>query len=112
MILERRLFVSSPHTLQELAEQIEVTRERVRQIELRVLGTVEKAIGPEIRIISTLLCEQLGPVIEADELERLIARVFNDGSLREPATDLARRMLKSQLNYSCVRRRLFRQGRH
>ena len=41
--------MSSPHTLQELAEQIEVTRERVRQIELRVLGTVEKAIGPEIQ---------------------------------------------------------------
>ena len=102
LILERRLFVSSPDTLQELAEQVEVTRERVRQIELRVLGTLEETIGPEIRIISTLLSEQLGPVIAADDLERLIAEVFNDGPLREPAIDLARRMLKSQLNYSCV----------
>ena len=102
LLLERRLFVSSPHTLQALAEQTGVTRERVRQIEVRVLETVEEAIGPEIRIIATLLREHLGPVIAAAELELLIAKVFNDGSLREPAIDLARQILKSRLNYSCV----------
>ena len=102
LILERRLFASNPHTLQELAEQIGVTRERVRQIELRLSRTFEVAIGREIRMIATLLREQLDPVIEAAELERSIAEVFNDGSLREPAIDLARRILKSQLNYSCV----------
>ena len=102
LILERRLFASNPHTLQELAEQIGVTRERVRQIELRLSRTIEVAIGRENRMIATLLREQLDPVIEAAELERSIAEVFNDGSLREPAIDLARRILKSQLNYSCV----------
>ncbi len=102
LLLERRLFVSSPHTLQELAKQIGVTRERVRQIEIRVLETVEKTIGPEIRIIKTLLSEQLGPVIAAAELELLIVKVFNDDSQREPAIDLARQILKSRLNYSCI----------
>ena len=104
LILKKRLFVSNPHTLtlQELAVRIGVTRERVRQIELRALETVEEAVGREIRIIAALLCDQLGPVIAVAEFERLVAEVFNDGLLREPAIDLARRMLKSRLNYSCL----------
>ena len=102
LILERRLFVSSPHTLRELAEQIGVTRERVRQIELRLLETVEEAVGPELSIIAALLSERLGPVVAVAEFDRLIDDVFNDDSLREPSIDLARRMIKSQLNYSCI----------
>ena len=102
LILERRLFVSGPHTLQELAEQIGVTRERVRQIELRVLGAVEETVGSEISIITALLREQLGPVIAAAEFERSIADVFNYGSLTEPAINLASRILKSRLSYKCV----------
>ena len=102
LILERRLFVSSPHTLQELAEQIGVTRERVRQIELRVLGTVEETVGSEISIIAALLREQLGPVIAAAEFERSIADVFNYDSLTESTINLASRTLKSRLSYKCV----------
>ena len=102
LILEQRLFVSSPHTLQELADQIGVTRERVRQVELGALKTVEDTVGSEISIIATLLIEQLEPIITSAEFERLIADVFNDGSLMGPAIDLARWMLKSRLNYSCV----------
>ena len=102
LILERRLFVSNPHTLQGLADQIGVTRERVRQIERQVLRTVEDTVGPEISILTTLLTDQLAPVIATTEFERLIAAVFNDNSLMKPAVNLARRMLKSRLNYSCV----------
>ena len=102
LILEQRLFVSSPHTLQELADQIGVTRERVRQVELRVLETVEDTVGSEISIIASLLIEQLGPVIASAEFERLIVDVFDDGLLMEPAIALTRRILKSRLNYSCA----------
>ena len=102
LILEQRLFVSSPHTLQELADQIGVTRERVRQIERQVLRTVEDTVGSEISLIATLLIDQLGPVIAAAEFERLITDVFNDSSLMKPTVNLVRRMLKSRLNYSCV----------
>ena len=102
LILERRLFASSPHTLQELAAQIGVTRERVRQIEVKVLGTVAAASGSEITIITALLSEKLGPVVAAAEFERSIADVFNDGPLTDPEIDLARRILRSRLNYSCV----------
>ena len=102
LILERRLFASSPHTLQELAEQIGVTRERVRQIEVKVLGTVAAASDSEVTIITALLSEKLGPVVSAAEFERSIADVFNDGPLTDPEIDLARRILRSRLNYSCV----------
>ena len=102
LILEQRLFVSSPHTLQELADQIGVTTERVRQVELRVLETVEDTVGSEISVIASLLIEQLGPITASAEFERLIVDVFDDGLLIEPAIALARRILKSRLNYSCA----------
>lgn len=102
LILEQRLFASNPYTLQGLADQIGVTRERVRQIERRVLRIVEDTVGPEISVITTLLTDQLGPVIATTEFERLIADVFKDNSLMKPAVNLARQMLKSRLNYSCV----------
>ena len=102
LILEQRIFVPSPRTLQELAEQIGVTRERVRQLELRTLDTVEDAVGSEISILATLLSEQLDPLITSAEFERLVADVFADGSPMEPASHLACRILKSRLNYSCA----------
>ena len=102
LILEQRLFVSNPRTLQSLAEQIDVTRERVRQIEQQTLRTIDTAVGSEISTIATLLGEQIGPIITAVEFERLIVDVFNDGSSRTSAINLACRILKFRLDYSCV----------
>ena len=102
LILEQRLFVSSPRTLQHLAEQFDVTRERVRQIEQKTIRIIDKAVGSEISTIATLLGERIGPIVTAIEFERLIIDVFNDGSSRASAINLACRILKSRLDYSCV----------
>ena len=102
LILEQRLFVSSPRTLQHLAEQFDVTRERVRQIEQKTIRIIDKAVGSEISTIATLLGERIGPIVTAVEFERLIIDVFNDGSSRASAINLACRILNSRLDYSCV----------
>ena len=102
LILNQRLFVSNPPTLQELAERIGVSRERVRQMEQRVLEAVKEKVDAEFSVIATFVSEQLDPITTAVELDHSIARVFNDDSLEAPAIDLACRILRSRLNYSCV----------
>ena len=102
LILERRLIVASPVTLQELAEQIGITRERVRQIAVEVLGIVEETVGEEASIVAALISKQLDPIIPEADFELLITEVFNDDMQRQSAVELGRRIIKSRLNYSCV----------
>lgn len=102
LILKRRLLANSPNTLQELGKQIGVTRERIRQIELGVLDSIENAVGPEISIATSLLNERLGPVTSVTKIEKLIADFFDSLSTNQTEIDLANCLIKSRLNYSCV----------
>ena len=102
LILERRLFAYSPQVLGELGQLIGVSGERVRQIEQRLQQAVEDLVGPEIGVVAAILGDQIGPVVAISELDRLITNVFTYRSGKEPSIDLALRMVKSRLNYSCV----------
>ena len=101
LILERRLFTSTPQVLGELGQLVGVSRERVRQIEKRLQQTVEMRVGTEIDIVAALLGEQMRPIMDAVELDSLISNVFT-GSEEKQSVDIAVQMVKSRLNYSCV----------
>ena len=101
LILERRLFADTPQRLEELGQLVEVSRERVRQIEKWLRQAVETRVGTEIGIVAALLGEQMMPIIDAVELDSLISKVFT-GSEEKLSVDIAVQMVKSRLNYSCV----------
>ena len=101
LILERRVFVDTPQRLEELGQLVEVSRQRVGQIEKRLQQTVEMRVGTEIDIVAALLGEQMRPIMDAVELDTLISKMFT-GSEEKLAVDIAVWMVKSHLNYSCV----------
>ena len=101
LILERRLFADTPQRLEELGQLVEVSRERVRQIEKRLRQAVEMRVGTEIGIVAALLGGQMRPIIDAVELDTLISKMFT-GSEEKLSVDIAVQMVKSRLNYSCV----------
>ena len=101
LILERRLFADTPQRLEELGQLVEVSRERVRQIEKRLRQAVEMRVGTEIGIVAALLGGQMRPIIDAVELDSLISKMFT-GSEEKLSVDIAVQMVKSRLNYSCV----------
>ena len=100
LILDQRLLSPSRQPLQQLGDQLGITRERVRQIEQRLTGTINSNIGPQLRVITALARRQLDPVIAAGDLDDRIAELFANHDDRQ-AEELAGRLLKDQLEYSC-----------
>ena len=100
--LDRRLFADKPMSLAEVGRQTGVTGEAVRRIQHRVRETLNETLGSEIGAIETFVTERLPPVIKAVEFDGVIAGMFDDESSTVEATDLARRILRSRLNYSCA----------
>ena len=102
MVLDSRLFTRNPKTLAETAQVAGITREGLRQKQLRVQKLVDEAVGPEIGVLGTFVAERLGPVVLDSEFESVVASVFDDEVSTVAAADLARRILTSRLNYSCA----------
>ena len=100
LILKHRLLSSPRRTLQELGNQLGVTRERVRQIQARLADKIDSYIGSQLRVITTLARQRLSPVIAAGDLDDRIVELFFDHNDRE-AVELAGTLLKNQLDYSC-----------
>jgi RNA polymerase sigma factor (sigma-70 family) len=73
-ILARRFFADRPQTLEEIAIEIGVTRERVRQIEARARAELVQALEPggSLSTIGASVRELIGTVLPLDELLRLV----------------------------------------
>jgi len=93
-ILEERLYCDDPKTLEQLGKQWEITRERVRQIQVRLQKRIRAEIGPLARVISALVGQELGPIIAEGSLEDCIRELL-------PNSTLGRRILREHLGYSC-----------
>ena len=102
LIVNKRLFTDDPVSLKEVGLQAGVTRERIRQIQCRVQESVDETVGSEIGTIRKFVAEKIGPVVSSAEFESVVAGVFDDESSTEEATELARRILRSALDYSCL----------
>ena len=77
MVLEHRILRPEPMTLEAVGQELEVTRERVRQIQLRVTNSLRDAVDSQITTIANLLREHLPPVLTDDELSRSAVRTFS-----------------------------------
>ena len=105
LILERRILTPEPATLEEIARGVDLTRERIRQLEKPLRGAVESTIGHPITVIATLMGEQLGPIASESGLEERISSTFPatvSPNADESAVDVARHLLREQLGYSGI----------
>ena len=79
-VVRTRLTQSPPATLEKVGLQLGVTRERVRQIEVKLKPKIEAAFGQELHVIASTLQERLDPLTPAHELERQIDQISPDAS--------------------------------
>lgn len=76
IILEHRTLASPGKTLEHIGSLIGVSRERIRQVESRLEGKVHKALGEEIKVLASVLKEQLGHLVGEAELEKRLEEVL------------------------------------
>ncbi len=77
-IVQARLIQSPPAALQKVGNLIGVTRERVRQIQVKLESKIEAALGTELHVVAFTLQERLDPVTSAIELKRRIEQITSD----------------------------------
>ena len=77
-----------------------VSRERVRQIERKLDEEIQQRVGKEIGIIAAILGEKLPPVIDIEELDHVISKLFARSG-EKLSVWLAVKLVNSRLNYSC-----------
>lgn len=94
-ILAKRFFADDPLTLEELAEPLSLTRERVRQLESKARAQLVRALdddGP-LAAIGTAIRELIGTVLPLDDLLRLVPSLADVvDSVGQPAWRVLDRM--------------------
>ena len=97
-IIEHRLLRTPATTLEEVGKQVGVTRERIRQVQVKIERKVQAALGRGMRIIASALKEKLGQVVAQSEVERRIdTLLLDDGDL---ATRLVRKAIIDEMGLS------------
>lgn len=99
-ILEQREFSSTPRKLDEIGEELGVTRERVRQLEARAREALEERVAPLVGRIAGVVRSRLGPVVAQAVIEEEVNALFADE--QRLGTRIARQMLTIALGYSVV----------
>ena len=100
LIINRRLLSPRPQTFQELGDQLGITRERVRQVQQRLVHTLSIDVGPQLRVIAAVVRKQLGPVVASSALHSRVAEIFSHYEDRK-VSEMAEHLLKEHLGYSC-----------
>ena len=90
-IIKRRLLEVPEATLGEVASSVGVTRERIRQLQIKIEQKLQYALGDSIRTIASTLKEQIGSVIESSEVDRRLEELLGADQ------DLARSVLRRAL---------------
>ena len=99
-IAQRRFVDTSKCTLQELGDQLELTRERIRQLEAKVIERFERTIGDQIETLSKQLVDKYGAMIPKESFVNTIDAELIGVSSRNKAlfTKIFLRYLKYYFN--------------
>lgn len=96
-IVDHRILASPPKTLERVGVFLDITRERVRQIQVRVEAKLDERIGGDVRVMALVATERLGPVAGESEMDRCLRALSPDAT---PGGALVRQALRNKLAYT------------
>ena len=96
-VVEYRLAFEPPKTLEVVGSLVGVTRERVRQIQVKVSERVSKAVGHHVGLAASVLKEQLEPIVPRLEFDLRLDEMLTPGPTL--ANALIRRELLAAMRY-------------
>ena len=75
-IIEQRLLRTPARTLEDVGSQVGVTRERIRQIQVRLEKKIWSALGGSLQVIASTLKDEFGHLVSQSELEARIEKLL------------------------------------
>ena len=97
-IIEHRLVRTPATTLEEVGKQVGVTRERIRQVQIKIERRLQATLGRGMRIVASALKERLGHLAEESWVERRFEELLPaDQGL---ATRLLRKALLDEMGFT------------
>ena len=101
VVIEQRLCAEDPSSLAAIAAELGISRQRVFQIQTRLMARIKSRVGKNLYVLAQLLGSRLPPLLTSEELNAHISRVFpREDSL---AGRLARNLFRRELRYSRVK---------
>lgn len=97
MLLDERIYRRRPKTLQQLGDAMGITRERVRQIEMKLRRRQAVLPGRAASVLAGALALRLAPILPTEELDREVDALFAGNAGPEAA--LACRVVREALGY-------------
>ena len=92
-ILERRIVARSPQTLSEVAAELSLTRERIRQIQVKVRERIEDELGADVAKFAAVVKDELGSAVRESKVEAFIKGLLID--TESPAGRLTSHVVKA-----------------
>ena len=98
-IVDHRILASPPKTLEKVGLFLDITRERVRQIQAGVEAKLKEQIGGDVQVMAMVASERLGSVAGEPEMDRCL-RALSPGAT--PSGALVRQALRTELAYTSI----------
>ena len=99
IVVEHRMLREPQPTLAEVGLLLGVTRERIRQHQVKVEARILEAMGSELRLVASVLGGKLEPIMAEQAFHRRIDATL--GSSDGTAQRLFRRAVVAELGYTC-----------
>lgn len=80
MILQYRVLQEPAKTLEEIGSMVGLTRERIRQLQVRLERRIHDSLGNELELLASVLKEELGHWAPEGEVDGRIADLLSAGS--------------------------------
>ncbi len=96
-IADHRILASPPKTLSRIGDFLDITRERVRQIQSRIEQQISADFGADLQIVALIAKDQLGHVIEESGVDEYLQALLPEET---PGALLVRPMLMAKLEYA------------
>ena len=97
LVVEHRLLRKPPMTLEEVGTLAGVTRERIRQIQVKVESKVTQAMGIEMRLVASDLQEELAPIMLEQAFVRKVDTKLETGT--DQSELFLRRAVVAEMGY-------------
>ena len=98
IVVEHRLLREPKTTLEKVGSLVGVTRERIRQLQVKLEPRIAQAMGPEMRLVASVLREELDPIVEEQVFDRRIDSTLGAGT--GSAERLFRQAVIAEMGYS------------